>query len=349
MQYTRNIKWVISGILTLGLWTSASKAGVPGAPGDLYVSSQDLKAVLQYDGVTGDYVGVFVSGLDTPSGLVFRDNGNMLVVSGNAIIEFDNNGGFLGALASISQGQRDLEWGPDGNLYVASGSFGVEQYDGQTGASLGTFTSGAPLPAAWGLAFGGPNQNLYVTDSDLDQVLEFDGATGAFIGVVGGTGGLLSSGCEFGPNGNLFVSAVIGNVVEYDVSTNVPVNVYQSSSAVDLTFHPVSKNLLVPEFTNLSNIVEHDTNIVQSLGPFATGAGHPRGAAFKPAPGLIGDMNCDGLVDGDDVGPFVIAIIDPAAYQTQYSGCRIENGDVNNDSMTGLDDIASFVSLLLAS
>ena len=348
MQYKRHVKWMIPGILTFSMYTSASNAGAPGAGGDLYVSSQDLGAVLQYDGVTGDYVGVFASGLDTPSGLVFRDNGNLLVVSGNAIIEFDNNGGFLGMLTSISEGQRDLEWGPDGALYVASGSFGVQRYDAQTGAFLGAFTSGVPLPAAWGIAFGGPNQNLYVTDSDLDQVLEFDGVTGVFVGVVGGTGGLLSSGCEFGPNGNLFVSAVIGNVVEYDVSTNVPVSVYPSGSAVDLTFHPVSNNLLVPEFTNLSNIVEHDTNIVQSLGPFATGAGHPRGAAFKPVPGLTGDMNCDGLIDGADVGPFVIAILDPDLYEAQYSGCQIENGDVNDDSQTDPGDIALFVSLLLA-
>lgn len=60
-----------------------------------------------------------------------------------------------------------------------------------------------------------------------------------------------------------------------------------------------------------------------------------------------GDMNCDGLIDGRDIGPFVLAILDPGAYATQFSGCAIENGDIDNDTNTDVDDVPGFASLLV--
>ncbi|MCB9855735.1 MAG: VCBS repeat-containing protein [Phycisphaerales bacterium] len=61
-----------------------------------------------------------------------------------------------------------------------------------------------------------------------------------------------------------------------------------------------------------------------------------------------GDMNCDGLVNGGDIGPFVLAILDPSGYATQFAGCSIDNGDVNNDTNVDVDDVPGFAALLVA-
>jgi len=64
--------------------------------------------------------------------------------------------------------------------------------------------------------------------------------------------------------------------------------------------------------------------------------------------GLKGDMNCDGVIDTEDVEPFVMALVDPAAYQAAYPACQILRGDM--DSNGGVDgaDIAGFLEVLLA-
>lgn len=59
-----------------------------------------------------------------------------------------------------------------------------------------------------------------------------------------------------------------------------------------------------------------------------------------------GDMNCDGLVNISDIGPFVLALTDPAAYAATFPGCNILNGDLNNDNQTSIGDIGLFVALL---
>ena len=59
-----------------------------------------------------------------------------------------------------------------------------------------------------------------------------------------------------------------------------------------------------------------------------------------------GDLNCDGLVNFDDIDPFVLALSDPAAYALQYPDCDILNGDANGDGVVNFDDINAFVALL---
>jgi hypothetical protein len=60
----------------------------------------------------------------------------------------------------------------------------------------------------------------------------------------------------------------------------------------------------------------------------------------------LGDLNCDGLVDFDDINPFVLALGDPASYQSQYPNCSADLGDVNGDGIVDFDDINPFVALL---
>ncbi|MGE3181932.1 MAG: hypothetical protein AB7N71_09895 [Phycisphaerae bacterium] len=62
--------------------------------------------------------------------------------------------------------------------------------------------------------------------------------------------------------------------------------------------------------------------------------------------GLPGDLNCDGLISVSDVGPFVMALTDPAGYSAVFPDCDITNGDLNDDGVVSVGDIGEFVALL---
>lgn len=66
-----------------------------------------------------------------------------------------------------------------------------------------------------------------------------------------------------------------------------------------------------------------------------TGAGFP-----------LGDMDCDGDVDFDDISPFVVALGGEAAYAAQYPDCVWLNGDIDGNGTVDFDDISPFVALL---
>ena len=59
-----------------------------------------------------------------------------------------------------------------------------------------------------------------------------------------------------------------------------------------------------------------------------------------------GDLNCDGVVNPDDIDAFVLALSDATAYAAQFGGCPFANADVNGDSRVDFDDIGPFVAIL---
>jgi hypothetical protein len=59
-----------------------------------------------------------------------------------------------------------------------------------------------------------------------------------------------------------------------------------------------------------------------------------------------GDVNCDGAVNVFDIDPFVLALTNPAGYQTAYPDCFISNADANRDGLVNAFDIDPFVVLL---
>ena len=61
---------------------------------------------------------------------------------------------------------------------------------------------------------------------------------------------------------------------------------------------------------------------------------------------LLGDMNCDGLLNAFDIDPFVLALTNPAAYAGVYPDCSVHNADVNNDGSVNAFDIDPFVLIL---
>jgi len=62
--------------------------------------------------------------------------------------------------------------------------------------------------------------------------------------------------------------------------------------------------------------------------------------------GGLGDLNCDGHVDFDDINPMVLALQDEAAYSESFPDCTWLYADCNEDGVVNDADIAAFVSLL---
>lgn len=107
----------------------------------------------------------------------------------------------------------DLTYGPDGNLYVSSGTNtggAVLRFDGTTGAFIDVFATSPSLKRPYGNAFG-PDGKLYVASFRSDEILRFDAKTGAFIDVfafgMGTPDGLNGpNDLIFGSDGALYVT-----------------------------------------------------------------------------------------------------------------------------------------------
>lgn len=128
---------------------------------------------------------------------------------GNNVVIYSDAGDFGGDFIAPGSGglldPDDLTFGPDGDLYVSSGSSAsgkILRYNGKTGDFIDEFaTTGLVRP--YGNAFG-PDGNLYVSSFLTDQVLRFDGKTGAFIDIFASASKDRKSGDLNGPNDLLF-------------------------------------------------------------------------------------------------------------------------------------------------
>lgn len=75
--------------------------------------------------------------------------------------------------------------------------------------------------------------------------------------------------------------------------------------------------------------------------------GSPADFTINGTPAFLpGDMNCDGVVTVTDIGPFVLALTDPAGYAAQFPNCDLNNADINDDNAVSVTDIGPFVALL---
>jgi hypothetical protein len=77
----------------------------------------------------------------------------------------------------------------------------------------------------------------------------------------------------------------------------------------------------------------------------------PNGPTFTAsfrcgARGVVGDLNCDGVVGFGDINPFVQSLSDPAGYANAFPWCDARNGDINGDGVENFGDINPFVALL---
>nr|MCH9653497.1 hypothetical protein [Planctomycetota bacterium] len=280
-------------------------------------SGGDSETVIltEIPGTGGSFVGTILS---SPGTLVVG-NGTLETVFDDIITaayaDADTGqgqpGNFLGNfVASGLNSPRDLIFGPDGDLYVSNGfensggsDHTVERFDGQTGASKGSFvipgSGGIDVPS--GLAFG-PDGNLYVASADSGQILRYDGQTGSIIGsgIFASGGGLVEPRfIAFGPGSapgipDLYVADtgfLRDRILRFDGLTGAYiedfVDRFEGGMGVPsgIAFDP-SGNLYVASFST-NEILKFDSNgDVVPGGPFiAAGTGglaNPRGVTVGP-------------------------------------------------------------------
>lgn len=280
------------------------------------------------------------------------------------ILSYDPlRGGFLGVFAAganLAQAQG-LTFGPDGNLYVASGSANqILKFDGATGAFLGPFTK---VQNPLGLAFG-PDQNLYVVTNSPDSVQRFNGANGKPMGtsLAGPTPPLNGAfAIAFGPDGNIYVTGPnAGIVAKFNSSTlaymppafaTLPGS--PPSGAAGLLFLPNQGDLLVSDLYH-SIIYRLDPTSGTLKGTFASGGPliSPGSMALGPdnevyvanpfAPNVLRyDAATGNLVDlfipPDAYGPGAVNFLTfaPPLSTPTISSNGIVDGIVNAASFTG--------------
>jgi hypothetical protein len=215
-----------------------------GQDGNLYVAGTLSNNVLRYN-MTTSAIDEFIpssSGVYYPKGLAFDSSGDLLVGCGDAgpsdtsplrdeVLRFQGpNGASPGAALPapgptgavfVPSGSGGLEqasglaFGPNGNLYVSSyRTSSVLEYDGTTGASLGTFIAAGSggLSGPHFLSFR-PNGFLYVSDQNTGAVSRYNATTGAFDSTIVPSSVFAAGGMAWDANGNLYVmTSIITNM-----------------------------------------------------------------------------------------------------------------------------------------
>jgi streptogramin lyase len=262
---------LLAAVLTVFMASSAQA--------DLFVSSDSLNTVLQFDENSGALIGDFLaaSGMSgsvgSPRGVLIGSDGNVYVASDslNGVLQFDINGNFISPFVQSAgelNGPRGIIFGPDGNLYVSSKrTNSVERYDSM-GNFVGDFipSQSGGLNGPRGLVFG-PDGNLYVGSfgdvvaGGTAQVLSYD-PIGNFIGVFASDQLSRVNGLCFGPDGNLYVSNGGISINSYDGKTGQLITIFDPSNSAllgdpnGILFGPDAQ-LYVNDLTN-GGVIRYD-------------------------------------------------------------------------------------------
>jgi len=265
-------------------------------------------------------------------------------------------------------GPTALTFGPNGNLFVASGlTSAILEYDGLTGSAIGTFVpSGAGgVNTPYGLQFG-PDGRLYVTDT-TNAVHVFDGGNGAPLGqfVTAGSGGLSGPrGLAFKSDGNLLVAGLNNNaILEYDGLTGTFVGIFNDIMAPaapwGLRIGP-NQNVFVGLTATPIYIVEYDELTGQYIRRYVRGDTAlvaPTGFDFRP--GSVNDSNANGLLDacdcefalyGDVDGNGFITLADLFCVLDGFAGdfsvCSFADDDINPCGGNGVINLLDLFAVL---
>jgi hypothetical protein len=178
-----------------------------GPDGNLYVTGYQkaevnqvpTKKVSRFQGTTGlfidNFIPQFACAQDFGQGIHFGSDGDLYMLCQlggmgyhSALQRYSgSSGAFIETIIPSSDKWGlglDFEFGPDNDIYVLTGGAGVARFNRQTGSFIDTFIPAdeSHLRSAADMAFG-PNGNLYFVRQDTDQVVQYDGTTGAFINI----------------------------------------------------------------------------------------------------------------------------------------------------------------------
>jgi len=156
-----------------------------GPTGDtLLVVNRGTGQVEEFNGTTGAWIRNAAAGLDNPLSLVLNPvTGNILVGTKTAgVIKFDyTTGDYLGTFASTGRCEG-LMVNQAGNVWASDlGSNTVKEF--QPDGTLIRSISSAELTGPGPITVRPTNGNLLVANAATEQILEYNGTTGAFVGV----------------------------------------------------------------------------------------------------------------------------------------------------------------------
>jgi hypothetical protein len=95
-------------------------------------------------------------------------------------------------------------------------------------------------------------------------------------------------------------------------------------------------------YFQIDNVVLQPSTLVGYL-QFTSGT-----VTIDRIPVVPGDMNWDGVVNGDDAQDFVLAELDSAAYVATYAHNPLLAGDINRDGILDSADLLAFIQTLLS-
>jgi len=249
----------LAACLFVGLWAFSS----PCLADDLFVGNffgPGHENILQYNATTGAFIGQFGPAVSFPLGAGFGPDGNFYVTNSDTDTVLRLNGttgAFMNDFATSVEDAAGLAFGPANNLFVVNSTDpgSVTVLNATTGALITKVDAGGILNDPEGITVG-PDKNIYVANAGGNNILKFDGTTGAFIGkfVADGSGGLIGPrGVAFGPDGSLFVASFNTNQVLHYDATGAFLGVFVAAGADglslprDLAFGP-DGNLYVGSF-----------------------------------------------------------------------------------------------------
>jgi sugar lactone lactonase YvrE len=267
-------------ILSLTIIVIPSSA-VAATAGDILVADPGSGTIRHYsaDGVD---LGVFASGLSSPSWITADQIGNIYVSEhdGPRISKFSPAGVNLLTITTPYK-PGGIRVGTDGTIYVAD-YFGGKVYRySASGTDLGLFASTSPVQADF-MAFDAGG-NLYVTDSILEAVHRVS-PTGVvdLMDFVAGFPG--PAGIAFDATGNLYVASFNSNIIQKYSASGTDLGTFASSglsaSFLGIAFD-ASGNLYVANYAD-GNIHKFSP-AGGDLGVFAsTGLAFPRDLVIVP-------------------------------------------------------------------
>jgi DNA-binding beta-propeller fold protein YncE len=323
LRYNGSTGTFIDSFVAAGSGGLTAPYGVAFGPdGNFYVSSTGTnQAVLRYNGATGAFIDTYVApasgGLNTPLALAFGSDGNLYVADSlsNAVQRYQGPSGPSPGAPLPSAGQTgaafvaagsgglnspfDLEFGPDGNLYVnnTTTNLGVLKFDGTTGAFLSTYVAAGSggLGAPRGMAFD-QDGRLYVADFWTNAVHRYDNA-GQYLDdpVVASPNSVLApAGLALDAQGRLLITGRSSNsVARYDrgvtatlsAASATPVSVNYATSAVsatagaDYTEQAGTITFAPGQTSRLILLATHDDVQLESNETFSVQLSNPTGGA----------------------------------------------------------------------